>query len=359
MLRMEICMPDAPYRLVNGTTKIQIEDVLGTHPGGGWVYQAPGTGNAGAEGAHYYYRSETKEGSHKTVPTEGRFAITLDMEQAGIYRLLLRVTRDTNNPSDARNDIWIQVDGDTNAVVPEGTSALTQGGEGFVKYKSSPTYKKWVDAKVFSTPVHGDANAPSDVVLGEGLHTVVFAPRSTGYHIDSLQVVTRSLMVSTRIATGEDDFEIAHGASNSDLDLGIVNDRANPVGMRFTGLDLPAEAAISSAYFVFTANADAAAGGSLAIEIQDTLDARDFVTGKYLKHRSYLEETVTWDGIGAWQKDESYRSADISDLIEALIADGGLDALDALAFRVSGTGTRSAYAFEDAGPAPELVINYL
>ena len=108
-------MPSAPYRLVDGKAKIQIEDILGTKPGGGWVYQAPGVGNPGAEGAHYYYKSQTAEGSHKTAPVEGRFAITLDIETAGVYGLLLRVSRDTSDPPDARNDIWLKFAPDTEA----------------------------------------------------------------------------------------------------------------------------------------------------------------------------------------------------------------------------------------------------
>ena len=39
--------------------------------------------------------------------------------------------------------------------------------------------------------------------------------------------------------------------------------------------------------------------------------------------------------------------------------DGGIDALDTLAFRISGSGERVAEAFEaKGGDAPELVIEY-
>jgi hypothetical protein len=41
-----------------------------------------------------------------------------------------------------------------------------------------------------------------------------------------------------------------------------------------------------------------------------------------------------------------------------VIAEGGAEALDALAFRISGTGERVAEAFEGDGHAPELVVNY-
>jgi hypothetical protein len=177
------------YRLVDGRVRIQIEDLLGTTPGGGWVYQAPGQGNPGAEGAHYYYKSQTAEGSYDTVPQDGRFSFTFEAETSGAYAILLRAARDTNDPGDARNDVWIKVDDGTQGVMPIGTPALTPGGEGFVKFKGG-LGQAWRNADQFSTPVHGDTNPKSTVVLEAGTHTVTFAPRSTGIHIDSVQIVS-------------------------------------------------------------------------------------------------------------------------------------------------------------------------
>jgi hypothetical protein len=362
-------MASPTYQLIDGRVKVQIEDLLGTKPGGGWVYQGPGTGNnPGAEGAHYYYRSQTQEGSHKTVPQDGRFTFDIDVQQAGTYSILLRASRDTADPGDARNDIWIKVDGDTQSVMPEGTPQLTSGGDGFVKYKSGPPPNKWVDAKMFSTPVHGDKNPVSDVVFDRGIHTITFAPRSTGYHIDSVQIVQRSVLpepgpqiftTSALVTSRPNDFETVGGAYDTDLDLGMSGGTANQVGLRFTGLELPANAEIESAYIVFTASGASAAGGSLTIQLQNYLSAVNFVAGAPLNARGYLDETVAWTDLGAWNTGQTYRSADISTLIEALIADGGLDAVNALAFRISGTGAHSANTFESGGRTPELVINYV
>jgi hypothetical protein len=356
-------MPSPTYQLVDGKAKVQIEDLLGTAPGNGWVYQAPGQGNANAEGAHYFYRSQTLQGTHKTVPETGRFSFSVEIEQAGTYGILLRATRDTNDPPDARNDIWIQIDGDTQSVMPEGSPELVAGGEGFVKFKGAQT--KWVNAHMFSAEAEGVPNAESDVVFGVGLHTIVFAPRSNGYHIDSLQVIQRSVLPPepepepmARVATRADDFETVEGAYDADLDLGQAQGADNPVGLRFKGMTLDPGAEITSAYFVFTASAASAAGGSLTIEIQNYMAAKNFVSGADLNDRSYLGETVAWDDIGAWEAGQTYRSADISALIEALTAGGGLDALDALAFRISGTGAHSAQAFDGGGAAPGLVITY-
>lgn len=180
-------MTKTPYRLAQGKIKIQIEDLLPKMNWQGWVYQAPGVGNKGAEGAHYYFRSQTEEGSLKKATEAGRFGFTLDVEEAGQYSILLRAARDTNTPGDARNDIWIRVDGDTQSVMPEGTAELTHGGGGFVKFKGAQT--SWGNARQFSTETRDDVNPTSTVLLDKGLHTITFAPRSIGFHVDSVQVV--------------------------------------------------------------------------------------------------------------------------------------------------------------------------
>jgi hypothetical protein len=311
--------------------------------------------------------SQTMQGSNREAPEEGRFSFSVEIDQAGVYGILLRGARDTNSPPDARNDIWIQIDGDTSAVMPDGSPRLVSGGDGFVKYKGAQT--SWVNARMFSSDEDGVPNPASDVVFGSGLHTVVFAPRSTGYHIDSVQVVLRSLLpeepdpeiltTSAVIRGNVNDAETIGGLADADLDLGEIAGAANAVGLRFRDLDLPAGAEIEEAHFVFTASGDAAAGGSLAIEMQDYVPAKDFERGQGIDARNYLDTSVAWDHIGAWTAGETYRSPDISALIEAVAGDGGLDAQDALAFRITGDGTRAVRAFEAGSGAPELVISYV
>lgn len=350
------------YGLVEGRVKIQIEDLLGTAPTGGWVYQAPGVGNKNAEGAHYYFRSQTAEGSLKTVPTEGRFGFSLDIEEAGTYSILLRAARDTNDPGDARNDIWIRVDDDTQAAMPAGTPTLTSGGEGFVKLKGAQT--TWVNAHQFSTHTSGDKNPDSTVVFHEGVHTITFAPRSIGFHIDSVQVIqlstfepeTKTLAVA--IAAGSDDFESLKAGPSQVLELGEIGGAAQSVGLRFQGIGLDADAEIKAAYFVFEAAAASAGSASLTIEVQDATTPNTYSGLKGPDARVYLDDEVSWTAT-AWEKGKAYKSADVSHLIEAVIADNGIDTLEALAFRITGSGERDAVAFEGAGAAPQLVIEYV
>jgi hypothetical protein len=349
------------YELVDGRVKVQIEDLLGTNPTGGWVYQAPGVGNRNAEGAHYYFRSQTAEGSVKTPPAEGRFSFSLDIEEAGTYSILLRAARDTNTPGDSRNDIWIKVDDSTQAAMPVGTPALTTGGDGFVKFKGADT--KWMDAHQFSTKTQGDQNPASIVVFDEGVHTITFAPRSVGYHIDSVQVIQVGTIepatssVAVAIAASSDDFESTKAAPSQILELGQDAAGAQSVGLRFGGIGLDADVDIKAAYFVFEAAHSSSGAAALQIEIQDAVEPSTYSAAKGPDARAYLDDEVSW-AAGAWTEGKTYKSADISSLIKAVIADNDLEALDTLAFRITGSGQRDAVAWEGAGAAPELVIEY-
>jgi hypothetical protein len=174
-----------------GRIKIQAETLLGTSPTG-WVYQAPGTGNnPNAQGGYYYFRSETLDGSVKT-PNVGVFTATIEVAEAGLYDIRVRSARDTNDPGDSRNDMWLKVDDDIRDVLPEGTVPITVTN-GFVKLKGATT--SWAYARLFSAAEEDDANPPSKVYLSEGLHTITFAGRSVGFHIDFFEVIRDGLQV--------------------------------------------------------------------------------------------------------------------------------------------------------------------
>ncbi len=168
--------------------------------------------------------------------------------------------------------------------------------------------------------------------------------------------VTGSATVTAAVAASRDDAESYGGVASDDLDLGETTTAAgkvaNDVALRFTGLALDAGAEIESAYLLFEAKRSGDAGGTLAIAVADDLGRR-FSPGEDLAARDWHDETVAWTP-GAWKAGEAYRSADVSDLVAAAIEGGGPDALDALAFRITGTGSHSAHAsgLGRDGPGP-------
>jgi hypothetical protein len=178
----------------NGRIKIQAETLLGTSPTNGWVYVPADSGNnPGAQGTGYYYfKSETLDGSVKT-PNQGVFSATIHVAEAGLYNIRMRAARDTNDPGDSRNDIWVRVDGDTRPLLPEGTVPVESTPGGFLKLKGVNT--SWGYARVFSASEEGDANPAAQVSLSAGFHTITFAGRSVGLHIDFFEVIKAGLAV--------------------------------------------------------------------------------------------------------------------------------------------------------------------
>ncbi len=161
------------------------------------------------------------------------------------------------------------------------------------------------------------------------------------------------------IAASGGDAESFGGIASTDLEFGINSGKSNSVGLRFTGIDLDATMEIESAYFIFEAEGSNADAANLKIEIQDSTSAVNYPNANSINARSYLPQSVAWSNVAPWEAGKTYQSADVTTLLEALIGADGLEATDAIAFRITGTGTRQAFSFDDAaGDAPELVINY-
>ena len=142
------------------------------------------------------------------------------------------------------------------------------------------------------------------MVFDEGVHTITFAPRSTGFHINSVLVVKKGSTgsgpdtnpeagpeapaagpatdimseplpqakpdpkpnskpdpavnadtVKVAVAAGDNDWESEKAAASDDLEFG-ARDGAQSVGLRFDEVKLKADAEIKSAYFVFKAAED-------------------------------------------------------------------------------------------------------
>ena len=182
----------------NGALKVQFEDIMdGANPPSGWTYQAPGQGNGGAQGAHYYWGSEADSEGLNRNPTSGVFETSFLIEEAGTYTLRVRSARDTNQPSDARNDVWVRIDDDTSALVPSGTDPLDKE-DGFVKLFGAGT--SWGYSAKFDDTTDNN-NPAAKVELDAGLHTIEFAGRSQGYHIDFFELSKGGTLVNAPNST--------------------------------------------------------------------------------------------------------------------------------------------------------------
>ncbi|PBB95259.1 hypothetical protein CK224_26760, partial [Mesorhizobium sp. WSM3862] len=89
----------------------------------------------------------------------------------------------------------------------------------------------------------------------------------------------------TRLASAGDDVEEKGSGTIStninDLELGFESSTRQTVGLRFTGIDIPQGAIITSAYIQFQANEVKTDAASLLIKGQDTDDASPFTSTSF------------------------------------------------------------------------------
>jgi hypothetical protein len=175
-------------------------------------------------------------------------------------------------------------------------------------------------------------------------------------------------ILEKRVAAADDDIEErpSGGTSGnaSDLELGYVGSRAQEVGIRFTGLDIPQGAQITAAYIQLTADETSSGDASLLIRGEDSDSAAPFTNVRYdVSSRPVTDTSVGWTP-GAWTSvgasGAEQRTTDISSIVQEIVNRSGWAPSNAMAFVISGTGTRTAESFEgDPAAAPLLHIEWL
>ncbi|WP_181166178.1 putative Ig domain-containing protein [Mesorhizobium sp. B2-5-5] len=172
----------------------------------------------------------------------------------------------------------------------------------------------------------------------------------------------------TRVATAGDDVEEKGsgtiGTNINDLELGYDGSTRQTVGLRFTGIDIPKGAIITSAYIQFQANEVKTGAASLLIQGDNTDDASPFTSAAF--NVSSLPRTTAstawtpdpWTIVGEHGLAE--RTPDLTAIVQEVVNRSGWVALNDMAFVVTGTGTRTADSYEyNPASAPLLHIEYL
>ncbi|MBU6339906.1 MAG: T9SS type A sorting domain-containing protein [Bacteroidetes bacterium] len=159
-------------------------------------------------------------------------------------------------------------------------------------------------------------------------------------------------------------------AGSSDLELGnetAGNVDPQLVGLRFTGVNIPKNAWIASAYLQFEVdntnkNTDPC---NLWIKAQDSDNPVTFDPTPFnLSQRPKLQDSVYWAiPAGSWTTvgahDADQRSTDISKLVQSLVTRDGWVSGNAMAFFLYGSGLREAESFDgSATGACKLIINF-
>ena len=180
-----------------------------------------------------------------------------------------------------------------------------------------------------------------------------------------------NIFEKTVVAGTDDAEERASGTmalESTDLDMvddlfGNGGDGAK-VGIRFTGIDIPPGAVITGAYLEFFVDEKSTTDTSLLVQGQDADDAAGFADVRNnISSRPTTDASVEWTP-EPWRKigenGEGQRTPDLSAVVQEIVARPGWEAGNDVAFIISGSGSRTAEAFEGVpGRAPVLHIEWI
>jgi hypothetical protein len=172
--------------------------------------------------------------------------------------------------------------------------------------------------------------------------------------------------IEKRVVSGRDDVEQRGSSVNlgsSDLELVKDGSTVQHVGLRFTDINIPQGAHVTKAYVQFTADETGSSPTALLIRGEDADDAAAFAnTFHNVSARAMTDASASW-AAAAWSKigeaNSIERTPDLSAVIEEIVGRDGWDAGNDLALIISGSGTRTAEAFESGdATAPLLHVEY-
>ncbi|MDK3257092.1 PKD domain-containing protein [Blastococcus capsensis] len=174
-------------------------------------------------------------------------------------------------------------------------------------------------------------------------------------------------VVDVPVQAGVDDAEERSPSNtavgSSDLELVQDGSRQQTVGVRFAGVAVPQGATVTNAYVQFQADEVDTGAASLTIAGQAADDPLSFTSaGGDISSRPRTAATVGWEP-AAWSdrglRGPEQRTPDLTSVVQEIVSRDGWVSGNALVLVVTGTGTRTAEAYEGgAAKAPVLHVEF-
>ncbi|WP_192250568.1 metallophosphoesterase [Mesorhizobium silamurunense] len=213
----------------------------------------------------------------------------------------------------------------------------------------------------------GTLNAATEPSVN--LHVTATSSDGSAAAQDYAVSVTTGPIFEKRIAASADDVEQGPSggmdltSSNLDMAIEYGGTKNQTVGMRFTGIDIPYDAIITSAYIQFHAQNTSTGAESLLIRGESDEATPFEIETNNVTSRLMTNASVTWTPPDWTVNNEASlaeRTPDLSPIVQEIINQPGYLQLNDMAFVVSGSsGTRRANSFDgSAAGAPLLHVEY-
>jgi hypothetical protein len=203
--------------------------------------------------------------------------------------------------------------------------------------------------------LYRDNNANGQVDAGEAQLQVAVSDANGYYSFTVNPVFTENY--DARINLGCND---GRDGNNSENRIQFGKDK--DIGLRFTGINIPAGSVINSAYLSFVAKTNQSNSGAVTIYANKTAAPVDFCANSQVTSRPRTTASVNWP-VGNWVTGTEYQSVDVKSVIQELVNSYGAYSNGSMAFIMISTGANNveAMTFETNGnstQAPRLIINY-
>ena len=232
----------------------------------------------------------------------------------------------------------------------------------------------WSQVSGPGTTSFADANAASTSASFSVAGDYVLRLSATDTELSASDTVTVHVLpqgtatvgtATSAVAAGSDDAEESPSGSvdltSSDLEVVTDGSKVQTVGLRFPGVAVPKGAQVTAASIQFQTDEVTTAAASVKIQAQAADNPATFtITSKNVSSRARTSAAATWTP-PAWSttgaRGVAQRTPDLTQLAQELVNRPGWDSGNAMAFVLTGSGTRTAEAFEGTG-APTLEITY-
>ncbi|WKZ15139.1 MAG: hypothetical protein QY317_14685 [Candidatus Jettenia caeni] len=232
----------------------------------------------------------------------------------------------------------------------------------------------WSKVSGSGTVTFGNANAVDTTASFSAAGTYVLRLTANDSELNTGDDVTITVLDTTgggtidvRVSIGTDDAEESASGDmllgSSDLEMVSTSSGNQKVGMRFTGINIPKDAAISNAYIQFKADEIHSDATSLIIQGEAANNAAAFtsVDGN-MSSRPRTTAAVSWSPAAWLIKKEvglNQRTPNISSVIQEIVSRAGWSSGNSLVIIITGTGRRVAKSYNgDQAGAPLLHVVY-
>ena len=152
--------------------------------------------------------------------------------------------------------------------------------------------------------------------------------------------------------------------NDTNLPMGVSGSNNIVTGFRFTNVQLPKNATITNAYLELTAATNQSGTSDLDIAVHTTDNSSVLCSSgggcTKLKDRN-ASTAIDWNPVPAFTTNVTYKTPDLTSLVQTMVNRSGWVAGNAMTFLVRGSGTREVIAFEHAQggtAAARLVVRY-